>query len=149
MEIESFDVIGISVKTTNQNNQSTQDILGLWNTFLEEGVIDKIPNKISSEIYCVYTDYEGDYLAPYNVILGCKVHNLDTIPHKMVGKQIPEGKYVKHVAKGNLNEGVLFMAWQDIWNSDMDRGYTADFEVYGERAKNPEDAEVEIFVAVN
>ena len=30
----------------------------------------------------------------------------------------------------------------------MKRDYTADFEVYGEKAQNPENAEVDIFVAV-
>ncbi len=31
---------------------------------------------------------------------------------------------------------------------DMDRAFTADFEVYGEKAQNPSDAEVDIFIAV-
>ena len=84
----------------------------------------------------------------YTAILGCKVNNLDAIPQGMVGRKIPGGKYIKYVTKGNLNEGVILKEWQNIWNSDLDRVYTADFEVYGEKAKNPENAEVEIFVAV-
>jgi predicted transcriptional regulator YdeE len=31
---------------------------------------------------------------------------------------------------------------------DLDRSYTADFEIYGEKAQNPENAEVDIFIAV-
>lgn len=148
MELESFNVIGISIRTTNENNQSVQDILGLWNTFLKEGIIDKIPNKISTEIFSIYTDYQGDYIAPYTTILGCKVSSLDSVPEGMVGKKIPAGKYVKKLVKGNLNEGVVFAEWEKIWNSDLDRAYTADFEVYGQKASNPEKAEIDIFVAV-
>lgn len=35
-----------------------------------------------------------------------------------------------------------------LWNSDLPRKYTADFEIYGEKAQNPENAEVDILVAV-
>jgi len=31
---------------------------------------------------------------------------------------------------------------------DLGRIFTADFEVYGEKAQNPSDAEVDIFIAV-
>ena len=31
---------------------------------------------------------------------------------------------------------------------DLDRSYTADFEIYDEKAQNPENAEVDIFIAV-
>ena len=35
-----------------------------------------------------------------------------------------------------------------IWNSDLDRSFTSDFEIYGEKAQNPETAEVDIFIAI-
>ncbi|MFT4644864.1 MAG: putative transcriptional regulator YdeE [Planctomycetota bacterium] len=31
---------------------------------------------------------------------------------------------------------------------DLDRTYTADFEIYGEKVQNPQDAEVDIMIAV-
>ncbi|MFT5885520.1 MAG: putative transcriptional regulator YdeE [Arcticibacterium sp.] len=37
----------------------------------------------------------------------------------------------------------------EIWQSDLDRTYATDFEVYDERAQNPEDVEVDIFVGIN
>ncbi|MCK4934282.1 MAG: AraC family transcriptional regulator [Simkaniaceae bacterium] len=146
--MEEFNVIGIAVKTSNEEGKAEVDILGLWNKFLSENIFEKIPNVASHEIYSVYTDYEGDYTAPYTVILGCKVETLDSIPEGMVGKKIPASKYDKHLAKGNLEEGVVFEAWQEIWKSQKNRTYTADFEVYGEKAKDPENAEVDIYIAV-
>ena len=38
--------------------------------------------------------------------------------------------------------------WIKIWNSDLNRIFTSDFEIYGEKAHNPENAEVDIFIAM-
>lgn len=146
--IAPFQIIGISVRTTNQDNQAAKDIGGLWNQFMTEQILDKIPNKISTDIYSIYTNYEGDYTLPYDTILGCKVSSLDSIPEGMVGQKFEGGKAVQVTAKGDLNKGAVYNAWLDIWKSDIDRQYTADFEVYGEKAQDPSTAEVDIFIAV-
>lgn len=146
--IKQFNIIGIAIRTTNENGQSSQDIPSLWNKFMGDGMSALIPEKINNTIYCVYTDYEKDHTKPYTTILGCSVSTLNNIPAGMVGKIIEEGAYIKYTAKGNILQGMVFNEWVKIWNSDIDRKYTADFEVYGEKAKNPEDAEVDIFIAV-
>ena len=145
---EKFSIIGISVRTTNEDGQAGQDIPALWNKFMTEGIAEKIPNKTDNSIYCIYTEYEKDHTKPYTTILGCKVENLDTIPNGMVGKTFEEANYAKHIATGNILQGMVFNEWTKIWNSDLDRTFTADFEVYGEKAQNPENAEVDIFIAV-
>ena len=147
-KIEQFSVIGISVRTTNESGQSAKDIPALWNKFITEGIAEQIPNKMDQAIYCIYTDYEKDHTRPYTTILGCRVENLDVIPAGMTGKNIDENSYVKFIAKGNLAEGIVFNEWTKIWNSDLNRTFTADFEVYGERAQNPENAEVDIFIGI-
>ena len=148
LTIKKFSVIGISVRTTNENGQATQDIPALWNIFMTSGIADKIPNKIDNSIYCIYTEYEKDHTKPYTTILGCKVSDLQTIPDGMVGKTFDEANYTKIVAKGNILQGMVFNEWTKIWNSNLDRTFTADFEVYGEKAQNPENAEVDIFIAI-
>ena len=145
---EKFSIIGISVRTTNEDGRAGQDIPALWNKFMTEGITEKIPNKTDNSIYCIYTEYEKDHTKPYTTILGCKVENLDTIPNGMVGKTFEEANYAKHIATGNILQGMVFNEWTKIWNSDLDRTFTADFEVYGEKAQNPENAEVDIFIAV-
>ena len=147
-KVKEFNVIGISVRTTNENGQAGQDIPALWNNFITNGLADKIPNKIDTSIYCIYTEYEKDHTKPYTTILGCKVSDLLTIPDGMVGKTFEESDYTKIVAKGNILQGMVFNEWTKIWNSSLDRTFTADFEVYGEKAQNPESAEVDIFIAV-
>ncbi|RXM49292.1 GyrI-like domain-containing protein [Flavobacterium sp. YO12] len=148
MSIQQFNVIGISVRTTNENGQSAQDIPALWNKFMTEGIQQKIPAKISEEIFCIYTDYEKDHTKPYTTILGCKVESLDFVPENMVGKTIESAEYEKIIAKGDLTEGIVYNKWLEIWNSDLNRIFTADFEVYGEKVQDPKNAEVDIYIAI-
>ena len=146
--VKTFKVIGISVRTTNENGQSAKDIGKLWNKFMAEGILDKIPNKIDNTIYSIYTEYESDHTKPYTTILGCKVENIDEIPNGMVALTIKGGNYAKFISKGDLTKGAVYKEWTKIWNTDLNRKYTTDFEVYGEKAQNPTNAEVEIFVAL-
>ena len=146
--IQKFSIIGIAVRTTNENGQAGKDIPALWRTFMTEKIFEKIPNKIDDSLYCIYTDYEKDHTKPYTTILGCKVSNLESIPEKMVGKTFEEATYARFTAKGNLSQAVVFNEWTKIWNSDLNRTFTADFEIYGEKARDTDNAEVDIFVAV-
>lgn len=148
MIIQKFNVIGISVRTTNENGKSGQDIPALWNQFMSEGIRNKIPGKVSEAIFCIYTDYEKDHTRPYTTILGCEVESLNFIPENMVGKTIETAGYVQFTAKGNLSEGIVFNKWLEIWNSDLNRSFTTDFEVYGEKTQDPENAAVDLFIAI-
>ncbi|PVW16190.1 GyrI-like domain-containing protein [Marixanthomonas spongiae] len=148
VKIQSFKIIGIKVRTTNENGQSAQDIGALWTKFLTEKIAEKIPNKVENSVFSIYTNYQGDFTQPYDTILGCKVNSLEEIPEGMIGQKFEGGNYVKFISKGNLNEGIVYKTWEEIWKSEIKRAYTADFEVYGEKAQNPENAEVDIFIAV-
>lgn len=146
--VAAFYIIGISTRTSNENNQAMQDIPLLWNRFLSEDIVQQIPNKIDSSIYCIYTEYESDHNRPYTALIGCRVTHLDAIPAGFVGHAFTGGKYEKVTIKGNINEGLVYKEWLNIWDRDLKRTYSADFEIYGEKAQNPADAEVDIFVAV-
>lgn len=146
--MNSFQIIGISIRTTNENGQAKKDIGGLWQKFMSENIMAKIPNVVDETIYAVYTDYEGDHTNPYTTILGCKVSSLSEVPKEMVSKEIEGSTYTKFTAKGDLTDNAVIDAWVKIWNMDLERTYTADFESYGTKAINPADGEADIYVAV-
>ncbi|WP_300662953.1 GyrI-like domain-containing protein [Fluviicola sp.] len=148
VNLESFKVIGISVRTTNENNRAATEIADLWGRFMTEGVMEAIPNKMDNTVYSIYTEYESDHTKPYTTILGCKVENLDKIPAGMIGKSVAGGSYVKFSAKGDLVQGLIVNKWGEIWEMDLNRAFTADFEVFGEKAQNPADAEIDFLIAV-
>lgn len=147
-QLNAFNIIGLSLRTTNENGQAFQDIPALWGKFMQEGVAASIPNKTSDDIYCLYTDYELDHTKPYTVVIGCKTANLDEIPEGLTGKSILPAEYVKRTAKGDLQKGAVVEEWQKIWVSDLPRKFTTDFEIYGAKAQDASNAEVDIFIAV-
>lgn len=147
-QTDAFHIIGIAIRTTNENGQAANDIPLLWAKFMNEGVMEKIPNKTNNTIYCVYTDYEKDHTKPYTTILGCRVAHLDEIPNGMTGIKIEAGNYMCYPVKGNLLQGAVFEAWLNIWSTSIERTYTTDFEVYSEKSQNPENGEMDILIAV-
>lgn len=149
VKIEPFNLIGISIRTTNENGQAGKDIAALWGKFMSDNILEKIPNKIDSTVYSLYTNYKGDHTQPYTAILGCKVANLDQIPETMIGQSFKGGNYLKTSAKGDIMKGVVFNKWSEIWDTELDRAYTADFEVFGEKAQNPSNAEIDFLIAIN
>ncbi|MEL6848541.1 MAG: GyrI-like domain-containing protein [Bacteroidota bacterium] len=146
--LAGFTVIGIHCRTSNQENRAVQDIPALWSRFMQENVASSIPQKLSPEVYCVYTDYEGDHNLPYTVLIGCKVAPDTPTPEGMVKRQIEAGDYQSFMAEGNLQEGAVTQTWFQIWESGLDRRFQADFEVYGELAANPVFAKVPIYVGL-
>src|SRR5690554_1326012 len=146
--IENFKIIGIETETTNENGKSAEDLGELWEQFYGENVPSKIPNKISDEIYSIYTDYESDYKGKYKTIIGQRVSSLDKVPNELIGREYNGGKDQKFVAKGQVPNAVV-ESLQAIWAKDkeLNRKYTTDFEVDGEKSQNGEESEVEIFIA--
>lgn len=148
VKIEPFNIIGISIRTTNENGQASKEIAELWGKFMSESILAKIPNKVDNEIYSLYTDYESDHRKPYTAILGCKVENMDNIPSGMIGKSFSGGTYARTTAKGDLMQGLVVNQWSKIFEMELDRTYEADFEIFGEKAQNPSYAEVNFYVGI-
>jgi len=140
-------VVGIGVRTTNKGGQAMQDIPPLWQRFYDESLSEKIPDRIDDEVLGLYSDYESDHTEPYTLIIGCRVNSFDSIPEDMVAKSVPSARYAVFTAQGKFPES-LIKKWQDIWTSDLYRTYTGDFEVYGEQFGDPENSEVEVYVAI-
>jgi len=146
--IEEFKLIGIKLnnKTTNEGGQSSIDCSNLWQKFEKENYIEKIPDRLSNEIYAVYFDYEGDYTKPFSYFIGCKVRIDTETPQGLDSILIPSEMYIKVIAKGKMPDCIA-NSWKDIWSIELNRMYTYDFEVYGERSKDWSNAEIEIFVS--
>jgi predicted transcriptional regulator YdeE len=105
--ITKFYVVGISTRTTNENGKSAKDIEALWERFWGEGIQKQIPNKVSDEIYAIYTDYETDYTGAYTTIVGLPVSSLENIPKGFVGITVETAEYQKFVSKGKMPAAVF------------------------------------------
>jgi predicted transcriptional regulator YdeE len=146
--IQKFNVIGISVRTTNENGESAKEIEALWKKFWDEEIQKQIPNKVNDDIYAVYKDYETDFNGPYTLIIGLPVSSLENIPEDFIGSTIEKDRYKKFVSKGKMPEAVL-ATWMEIWQSkDLKRAYNADFTIHEKKYYEGEYAEVETFISV-
>ncbi len=145
--VNGFKVIGISIETTNQDGQAMTDLMGLWQRFQEENLLNTIPNQLNTDILSIYTDYESDYTGKYTCVLGLEVSSLDNIPEGMVGREFPAQNVTTFMAQGALPMAVAD-TWREIWGSDaaLNRSYTYDYEVYSDRARNGEESEVDIYI---
>ena len=85
IEQEAIYIAGISVRTTNKNGQSQTDIGHLWTKFMSEGLAGQIKDKVTDDIYCLYTDYETDHTGLYTTVIGCKVGSMAQVSEGFIG----------------------------------------------------------------
>ncbi len=144
-----FHLIGLKLdsKTTNEDNQSSKDCGNLWQKFEKDKIVDLIPDKLSNEIYAVYFDYEKDETKAFSYFIGCKVGGNTKVPKNLMRLEIPSQKYMKFTAKGVMT-GCVTDTWKKIWHSDIQRTFGFDFEVYDERSKDWNNAELDIYISI-
>jgi predicted transcriptional regulator YdeE len=149
VKLEKSMLIGLSLKrqTSNQNGQSAIDCGSHWQEFVGGNYFDRIPDKLSQDIFAVYHQYQGDHTKPYSYFIGCKVATGSVVPQGLDSIILSEGVYQKIKARGVMPDCVA-NAWEGIWKGDSRRAYLTDFEVYGEGSKDWNDAEVEIYLSV-
>jgi len=152
--LDGFDVIGIKCRTNNANEASEKGCIGQqWEHLMSEGLLRKIPSRADNNIVAVYTDYASDKDGDYTYILGAKVNPGTTAPSGMVKTTVKAGRFAVFTSDKGLLRRVVPATWKRIWEVPKsqpggDRFYQSDFELYDERAADPSNAEMDIFVRV-
>lgn len=144
--LPAFQITGISTRTIN-NGSAGKDIKALWDRFFGEDLLNRIPGKLSTDIYCVYTNYESDHTGYYDCLLGCKTENGKSAPEGFTMLSISAADYQIFESQGPLPHTVLD-TWQQIWESDIVRKYTADFDVYPISAFGAEEPTILTYLSV-
>jgi predicted transcriptional regulator YdeE len=154
VEEQGFTVIGVATRTTNAAEMSGKGVIGgQWDRFMKEGLLSKIPNKVDANILAVYTDYESDAHGAYTFLIGAKVSSSGNIPGGMVAKRVQAGRYALFTSEKGFVGKVVPETWGRIWAvpksaAGGDRAYRSDFEVYDQRAADPQNAQVDIYVGI-
>lgn len=147
VELKEKLVEGISIVTNNKNGKSVDDIGKQWQQFFSDGIYDKIENKLNNKTIGLYTDYEGDYTSDYRFLACAQVSNKSNNIENRVTKVIPSGKYAKFVIVGDVQKSVG-EAWEKIWNMNLKRKYTCDFEEYQNNTQDMSRQEIHIYIAI-
>ena len=73
-------------------------------------------------------------------------------PNSLVVKQIPAGKYAVFTTEVGPFAKVIPDAWQRIFKLEQEgkikRAYKTDFEIYDQRAQDPQNGQVDIYVGL-
>jgi len=150
---DSFSVVGITIRTTNAKESTADGQIGMqWQEFFQDGVLAKIPNKTGANIYAVYSDYAAGKSGEYSVTLGAKVPEGSDVPEGMVLKKVPAGNYAVVTTEKGFVVKVVVAAWQRVWTLEdehkLARAYKADFELYDQRAADPQNSQADIYIGV-
>lgn len=147
--LNEVQVIGIEARTGNAK-ETTADgaIPKQWARFMKEGLLAEIPNKADPAIVALYTDYESDKDGAYTYVLGARVSSVASVPKGMVVRKIPAGRYAVFTSNRGPVSRVVYETWKRIWAAPLHRAYRTDFEVYDERAADPQNTEMSIYVGI-
>lgn len=150
-----FTVVGIAGRTSNAKETTAEAIISKqWERLRKDALLSRIPNRIDSAIVAVYTDYAGDKDGEYTYVLGARVSSEDHVPAGMVAKKVPAGSYAVFTSEKGPVGKVVLEAWKQIWSVPKSRpgghrAYAADFEVYDERAADPNRSQIDVYVGIN
>jgi predicted transcriptional regulator YdeE len=151
---EEFAVVGIAVRTSNAEQMTEARPIGKqWERLFKEGVLAAIPNKADGNILALYSEYASDKDGEYTYLLGARVTKVENAPAGMVVKNVPAGRYAVFTSERGPVQKVVVEMWRRVWETPKsalggDRTYKTDFELYDQRAKNPVDSVVDLYVAV-
>ena len=143
-ECESKRIVGVLLTTTNDNNKAFKDIPPFWQQFFENKVLERIPQKVSDDIYAVYTCFENEGKnneGQYSLIIGAEVSSIDSLPNEFVSTIIPSGRYQVFETEKPEKVGEK---WQEIWGHTFEkqRTFYAEFEHY------KASGEIDIYIGV-
>ena len=144
VELEEKMVVGVSIRTSNQNGKAIQDIGLAWQKLFQKGNYDQIPNKVNGKTIWLYTDYEGYYTKPYRFFAGVEVRKKSENRESAI---IPKGKYAKFHIIGDVQNSV-WQALQEIWGMKLKRTYRGDFEEYQNNTEDMTKQEIDIYIGV-
>jgi predicted transcriptional regulator YdeE len=134
---DTFTVVGVTVRTNNAKEAGGQGAIAqLWQSAIQNGTLDQIPNKLTDGFIVVYTDYASDNTGDYNYTLGYRVTSSDKVPDGMVVRTVRAGKYSAIASETGAPQEVIPALWQRIAQMTPQqlggaRAYQTEFETYG------------------
>jgi predicted transcriptional regulator YdeE len=153
-EQSGFYVVGVEARTNNATEMSGSGrIGGVWQAFLRPNLVNKIPNRIGVDPIAIYTEYETDHTGYYTYLLGLPTSSIDAPPANLAIKHVPAGRYAVVSSRRGPVAEVVREVWQHIWSMSAEelggaRAFQTDYEIYDQRATDPENAQVDVYVGL-
>ena len=149
-------LVGLTARTNNKNemNPQTSKIGELMGRYWSQNIAAQISDRKNPGVtLSVYTEYDSNEHGDYTYFIGEEVSSFENIPSALQKLIIPAAKYQKFTTPQGKMPEVVINAWQQIWQMtsedfESNRAYVADFEIYDERARDPNSTIVDIYVGI-
>ncbi len=149
-------LIGLTARTNTNNEMNPQtskigELMGrYWNQNFAAQIFDRINPGVTLS---VYTEYDSNEHGDYTYFAGEEVSSFENIPSALQKLTIPAAKYQKFTTPQGKMPEVVINAWQQIWKMSAndfggERAYVADFEIYDQRASDPVNASLDIYIGI-
>lgn len=156
ISVPEMKLVGITARTNlaSEMNLATAKIGATVQKYFQQGLSGKIQNRKKPGVtYCIYTNYESDFTADYTYFIGEEVIEFKDVAADCETLVIPTQHYAKFTTEAGPMPAVCIGAWQKIWAMTStefrnERAYIADFEVYDERALDPQNTVLDIYVGL-
>ncbi|MDK2126600.1 GyrI-like domain-containing protein [Parachitinimonas caeni] len=126
---QALHIVGIALHT--HNGEAFDTIPQHWQRFGSEQVLSRIPNKLSDDVYAVYTRFENSPLRPdsrYTLIIGAAVTSTDAMPEGMSSVTIPPSLRKTYPVEPATPQQVG-ATWLQLWQEPgLQSTAVADFE---------------------
>jgi predicted transcriptional regulator YdeE len=151
--VPGFTVVGIAARTDNAKESTADGIIPKqWQKFFSEGMLAKIPDTTGPNLYAAYADYASDHNGEYTYVVGAAVKDGTAAPSGMVAKRVPAGQYAVFTTEIGPFAKVVPATWRRIFKLEeegkLKRAYKTDFEIYDQRAQNPQNGQIDIYVGI-
>ena len=126
-------IVGLEIRTSNE--RAFEEIPAHWQKFFQEGIVGQIPNKVSNDVYAVYTNFENkgkNNEGIYSFVIGVEVDQVGALPANLSSTLVPASdRMVFQVETGQPQQ--VGAKWQEIWGiDDIQKAFIADYEMYKE-----------------
>ena len=155
IQLPEIRLVGTTVRTNNQNELNGTGKIGpCVQQYFQQQLFEKIPRrKNPGKTFCAYTDYESDHRGDYTFFIGEEIEVDASAPEGLEKLAIPSQTYAKFTTEQGSLPAVVVNAWQKIWAMSIQdfggtRRYHTDFELYDERASNPQNAIADIYIGI-
>ncbi len=156
VNLPEIKLVGLVARTNNKDelDASKAKIGGVIADYFAGNIVDKTQNCLNKDqTFSVYSGYESDFNGDYDYLFGKQVASFGSDLDSLSTLTVPPQTYIKFTTSKGVMPGIVVEAWQKIWQmSDSElggvRSYIADFEIYDERAFDPQNAVVDIYIGI-
>lgn len=149
-------LVGLTTRTNNLNemNPEKSKIAELAGRFWSQNMASQISNRQNPGVtLSIYTEYDSNEHGDYTYFIGEEVSSFDDVSADLQKLTIPAAKYQKFTTLPGKMPEVVIHAWQKIWGMTEkdfggERAYVADFEIYDQRASDPANASLDIYIGI-